>query len=364
MVAHNALERVYVGKAITEGVEPPEELVERVLLKARVTSIYSGPGKGKTWLALWLILKVIEQGLPVLFFDSENGLSIVSERLEALGADPDDIDKYLYYYPHPALDLRQETVQTYQELLNIKPALVVFDSWVNFLASAGLDENSSVDVEQWSVAYALSARNRDSAVLILDHVPKDGSGSRGSGRKKDMVDVQYSLASLMPFDRDSVGSITLKREKDREGWLPWSIHFDVGGDGTGGFKFEPTFEAEDADENEEAALEVLSNAFPEGGKAVEWQRACYDLKGMSRATFYRVKKSLVPSRVEQQGKIHRAKVSEVSEGLTKPDIDRPRGLRSTNPYVNRVGTRDSGETKSDTPAGNVLASKKEEGVLI
>ena len=52
---------------------------------------------------LWLILRVLARGAPVILYDLENGLRTVAERLRAMGADPDRIDDLLHYYPHTSL---------------------------------------------------------------------------------------------------------------------------------------------------------------------------------------------------------------------------------------------------------------------
>ena len=90
--------RILIGKDIREGIDPPDELVQDIILAERVTSIYSGSGMGKTFLMLWIILRVIEQGLSVIVFDKENGRRIIAERLEALGADTEQLDEYLHYF--------------------------------------------------------------------------------------------------------------------------------------------------------------------------------------------------------------------------------------------------------------------------
>jgi hypothetical protein len=95
-------DRVFIGKDILHGIEPPDELVQDIILTGRVSSIYSGSGVGKTFLMLWIILRVIEQGLSVIVFDKENRRRIIAERLEALGADPEQLDKYLHYYHRQA----------------------------------------------------------------------------------------------------------------------------------------------------------------------------------------------------------------------------------------------------------------------
>ena len=49
-------ERVKLGEVIREGIEPPEELIERVLLKGKVHQVFAAPGCGKAgWPFGWLL---------------------------------------------------------------------------------------------------------------------------------------------------------------------------------------------------------------------------------------------------------------------------------------------------------------------
>jgi hypothetical protein len=126
--------------------------------------------------------------------------------------------------PFPTLDLDPDAVEDYIASLE-GFSLVIFDSWINYLAAAGLDENSNGDLARWSTTFCSEARKRNISVLLLDHVGKDSSnGSRDASRKLDEMDVAWELHTLMPFDREQPGMIQLRRKKDREAWLspPWS----------------------------------------------------------------------------------------------------------------------------------------------
>jgi len=177
----------------------------------------------------------------------------------------------------------------------VKPALVVFDSLIGFLAANGLDENSSNDVSTWATHYAHPARSRGITVLLLDHVPKEGVSSRGSSRKRDEVDVMWALRNPLPFDRDTVGRIVIHREKDREGWLPDNVGFSVGG-GEDGFVFArslATIEAKGDDGLTKSAritLEALGSLEEKGATTAEWEKAASGM-GVSRTSFYRAKRS-------------------------------------------------------------------------
>ena len=241
-------ERIDLGEPIESGIEPPEMLVEDELYAGRVHCIYSAGGTGKTFKALQLVKKVIDQGKPVLLLDLENGVRIISERLRDLGAKADQARQHLYYYPFPSMPLSDNASAEFEELLEeIKPALVVIDSWINCISAAGLDENSSTDIARWTDAYPQRARVRGIASLLLDHVPKEGNTARGSGRKLDYVDAMWELRNTQKFDRETVGRIDMHLRKDREGWLPRALTFSVGG-GEDGFIFQRsagTFESAD-----------------------------------------------------------------------------------------------------------------------
>ncbi len=226
--------RVPLAQGIEEGIEPPEVHEPDVLLKGKVHHIFAGAGKGKTWLSLWLIKSAIERGERVILFDCENGKRIVSERLQELDIDTTRLDELLLYIPYPNLALTVETTRAYHELLDdFQPHLIVFDSWINFLSVAGLSENENTDVSTWATSYTHPARKRGVTTALLDHVPHEGNRHRGATRKKDEADVQWSLSNPQPFDRSRVGEIVLFREKDREGWLPPSVKFSIGGTADG-----------------------------------------------------------------------------------------------------------------------------------
>ncbi len=182
------------------------------------------------------------------------------------------------------MPLTDATKAAYAAMLDqVRPDLVVFDSWINFLASAGMDENSSNDVAAWAVAFTHPARDRGIASLLLDHIPHEGGHARGSTRKKDEVDVMWRLHNTQPFDRDSVGEIVLHREKDREAWLPPSVRFSVGG-GSAGFVFNRsagTIEETatgDLTDRQRKALDALRGFGEKGARYGEWQRSS-SLKG-------------------------------------------------------------------------------------
>ena len=184
--------RYKLAEGIEKGIDPPEELEQGVILAGRVRWIYAPAGKGKTWLWLWLVKRCIERGERALIFDSENGMRLVTERLQALGVGPERVDELLHYYPFPHLSTDDRDAEDYARLLDeIEPALVIFDSLVNFLGDSALAENSNDDLVAWATCYTRPARERGIAVVVLDHVPHEGDHARGASRKRD--EVAFSL---------------------------------------------------------------------------------------------------------------------------------------------------------------------------
>ncbi len=267
--------RVLLEEAIKYGVEPPEIFEPGVLIKGAVHHIFAGPGSGKTWQALWLIKNAIERGQRVAFFDTENGTRIVAERLAELGVDASQVNTYLWYFP--SLNLRLAAAASFVVFLDdVKPALIVFDSWLDHLAIADLSENEATDIASWAARYSRPARDRGCTVVLLDHVPHDVARARGSTRKKDEVDVQWRLKNPKPFDRQTVGEIVLELQKDREAVLEQTVKFRVGGTENGftfqriGETMKKSGEEKNLTSSQKQALSTLKNFGKKGATFSEW----------------------------------------------------------------------------------------------
>ena len=169
---------------------------------------------------------------------------------------------------------------------------------MNFLSSSGLEENSNDDLVKWSTVYTRPAREQGIAVLVLDHTPHEGDHARGASRKRDEADVMWALRCPDPFDRDTVGSVVLRRDKDREAWLPERVGFSVGGT-EDGFIFrrsDGTIEEPDPEDGltgtQRQTLNALRDDFgEEGTTAAEWRRAAKKRK-VSEPSFWRAKRTI------------------------------------------------------------------------
>jgi Bifunctional DNA primase/polymerase, N-terminal/Primase C terminal 1 (PriCT-1)/AAA domain len=345
--------RVDLGKAIAQGIDPPDELEPDLLLDGKIHHFFGPSESGKTILALWMIKSRVEAREHVIMFDAENGARTNSERLKQMGADPDLIGKYLVYLPFPDLTLGERGRQDFYELLDeIDPVLIVFDSWASFLSSAGFSENDNAEIEHWDNALTKRAKQRGIASVILDHVPHDVDRSRGGARKKEVADVQWQVKKTQDFDRDGVGEVLLIKHKDREGWLPPTIKFSVGGrfgklvcHRSAGTVEEPDA-AGGLTRTEHKVLDTLRDEFPlTGARMAEWQRAT-DGRSVSRASHYRAVKKLVSLEVSPA-----YRVRQVNETYFPPDSTEP-------PYPDE--TSKNGVDKPDSGRSHEVSNRSHE----
>jgi hypothetical protein len=292
-----------LGDTMRNGVDPPEHLIPHFLYRQGIHSIYSPAGTGKTILALWCAMQVMDGGHQVIYCDEENGSGTIAELLQCYGVDSLDADMYIHYAEFPNLTSNDaerwaRTVQT------IRPALVVFDSFADMLALEDADENSSVHVTQWIKHFAQPVKQLGGAALILDHTNKadSGKGARGSTAKLAKVDVAWKLSGKQ-FDRDSTAELTIKKDKDRMGCLPKKRTFTVGGDGKGNLMFDTGRASNDSDpaeltDKQRYVLDILRDDFPGGAKATQW-KAATARKVISERTFYRIINELEGTYIEK-----------------------------------------------------------------
>jgi hypothetical protein len=279
-----------LGETMRREIEPPNQLIEQLLYEQAIVSLYAPGGSGKTIMALWIAMLVMEQSLNVVYVDEENGQLRIAERLQQLGADPDTVAKHFLYADGPGLTLASLHVWE-ATMEQVKPALVIFDPFADLLAMSNLEENSAGDVTKWIKAFAQPVKEAGGAVLILDHVMKDDGGkyARGSSAKHAKVDAAWKLKVEDEFDRNTVGEVSIKRDKDRLGCMPEKRKFAVGGDGTGNRKFKPGEVIESigprADGLKPSEYKVLSvlEKLP-GMTRKQWEQQCAN-KGIPTGTF-------------------------------------------------------------------------------
>lgn len=198
-------------------------LVEEILLEGAVTMWSGESGFGKSFLALALAGAVAQgqpflgravKQRPVLYLDRENPLSVVKDRLLALGIAeiPDQLkiwgEWWEGHYP-PAPDAA--CIVTFARRL--KP-LLIFDS---LIAHANCDENSANEMRAHLKLYSRLAAV-GATILVIHHKSDKGEAAyRGSS------DIKGGVSSAWIVERDDGGGadlltrMTLKPYKSRIG---------------------------------------------------------------------------------------------------------------------------------------------------
>ncbi len=225
----HAIRKADLGALIAGGLtlEEPDFMVRsdgRALLYSGKLHMFQGdPAGGKTWLALWAAVEILQAGGAVIFIDYEDHEIGITGRLLALGAPPDAIIERFSYLQIEARFGTAEQVRMRVELDDLIPDLVVIDGVAEALARGGLSEDSASDFVGWAERFPRwIATHSGAAVVLLDHLKKDAEGkgrwARGTGAKLGAVDgAAYTIKTIRSFSREHAGAVKLTVAKDRPG---------------------------------------------------------------------------------------------------------------------------------------------------
>jgi hypothetical protein len=188
-----------------------EWLFEPVLEAGTVNALFGKPGTGKSLLALEMVLKLVRAGHVVVYIDDENRIVDLVERLQAMGATPDELDRLkLYSFAGlPVLDQPQGGKHLLALAVTHAAKLVVLDTTSRMVAGHENDADTFLQLYRCSL---VPLKGEGITVLRLDHPGKDeGRGQRGSSAKDGDVDTVWKLTKTGPL------SLRLHRDKSRSG---------------------------------------------------------------------------------------------------------------------------------------------------
>jgi AAA domain len=216
-------------------IKPPEMLVEDWLQKGVLHWMQGHPEDGKSWVALWCAVKLLQQDedARVLLMDGEMGVRTVGERLHALGLDPGTAQAR---FTHVNLDaVAKPQWQNFVVWAHaMRFTLVIWDPIAHHLAGADLNEDSNADVMQWLAQVVGPVLNTGATVIGVDHLPKNGDNTkgyaRGAGVKRSRSRVVYEFDKKQAFDRTMLGELIVDLVKNSDAAeIPTSRAIVLGG---------------------------------------------------------------------------------------------------------------------------------------
>lgn len=258
--------------------DPLHPTIGGILFPGLTHELTGDSDTGKTMLLAALAIDQIHDGYSVVWIDFEMGRRHFSKRLlNGLNMDPDEVNNIVnnpetrqLFFINPDQPVGPALLHDLFHVTNDQPVnLLVIDAMIGALTLHGGDSNSDVDVEQIHRELVKPFRERGIAVAIIDHPGKDAEkGTRGSIRKKQAVDVRYTVRATRPYKKGEGGISTLDVKRDRTAELDQDVlrqfhllpdnagwRFDTGRPKT---EFRPTVYMERVSKYLEAQDEVVS----------------------------------------------------------------------------------------------------------
>jgi AAA domain len=160
-----------LAKLAREGVKTPELLCEGMLYRGALHALVGDSGAGKTTiLHFWAVLE-LAAGYSAVLLDEEDGQEQTTERLVALGATPEHLER-LVYLDSPSRQWDDADRRGFELLLDQhRPRLVGYVSASAIVTMAGKNENFTAELIPIYKMLQKFSRESNAAGVIVDHVP-------------------------------------------------------------------------------------------------------------------------------------------------------------------------------------------------
>lgn len=222
---------VDLGSILSGELQAPEPTVGgredgvRLFYPGRRNMVLGESESLKSWLLDVACCQEIAAGRHVVYLDYEDTPHGLVERLVALGAAAEKVERLVTYYDAPPR-LDDVAAELLREHFGGRgtPSLVVVDGVTEAMTSSGLDPDRGVDVAAFYAGTPKWFALTGAAVTMIDHVTKDresrGRWAIGSERKISGLDgAAYAVELLQPFGRGRIGKAKITISKDRCGYV-------------------------------------------------------------------------------------------------------------------------------------------------
>lgn len=273
----------FFDEAFTDGWDEPDPeftfVVDGLIADGMIHWASGKHGSLKSTMGAHAAVEAIRSGRHVMWLDWEVGRRQARRRFKAAGITGDMAREFVRYrYLPPIKDTSAATIERLRaEVAQLERPLVVIDSMSKALAGAGCDENSNSDVSRFTDAVLQRGlKSAGGTVYVIDHEGRNQTKSsdyvaRGASTKDADADITYRFFVEEEPDRQTVGTLRVICQKDREDALggltrEWERSkysrrgerwFTVG-DGKGGLPVEPIQQPSDARRDGEEAVFKLA----------------------------------------------------------------------------------------------------------
>ena len=190
-------------------------LFEPILEVGTVNALFAKPGTGKSLLTLEIALRLVREGHVIVYVDDENRVTDLVERLNAMGAVPDELDSLRMYSfaGLPPLDTAAGGAHLEALAVTAEASLVVLDTTSRMVQGKENDSDTFLQLYRCSL---VPLKARGITVLRLDHPGKDETrGQRGSSAKDGDVDTVWRLTEAAGEGEAAGLDFRLERSKSR-----------------------------------------------------------------------------------------------------------------------------------------------------
>ena len=159
----------------------PDSKGNFLLYPGMIHLIYGKPGTWKSWIALSLIGK-----RSVRYLDFENHGPVMAQRLRNMCVREEDAG--VFDFP----ETKGDVLERVQEYIATRPEVVVIDGIPGLARTFGINSDANDQVEKLFQEVLMPLKRAGVAVLLLDHLPKDGPNDDfpiGAQAKKSQCDV-------------------------------------------------------------------------------------------------------------------------------------------------------------------------------
>ncbi len=215
-----------------DSLNDPPSLLDRedgqiLLYAGRTNTIFGKPGTAKSFLALVVMHRAMQQGGRVLLADHEDRPTALYERTVGMGIEGQFMDVTAFRYLDHELfaeeqgDARMGAIEWLKGAKNPKYSLVVIDA----AESAGCPSDGA-PVTAWLRSHVHLWATEGLGVLLIDHLPKrktigdDVIGPIGSQAKLAAITGSALEVKGTAWTRNRDGQVSLVVHKDRGGCLP------------------------------------------------------------------------------------------------------------------------------------------------